>query len=254
MTVSAVTTATLAPGGNLVQLILTHLHEVEERSVLVVASKVLSFAERCLLADGGDQQLFTLARDEADLFIEPHLSRYAVMLTVKGSWMFANAGIDRSNADGQLSTWPPNPQASCERLWSQLREAWQVQSLGVVVADSGGIPLNWGVVGRAIAHCGFEALRDYVGTADLFGRPLRMERVNVPHALAAAAGVVMGEGAESRPAAVISGLEDVRFQDRPPTEQELAGLRISMEDDLYAPLLANAPWRRGGGGSGRHVG
>ena len=39
-----------------------------------------------------------------------------------------------------------------------------------------------------------------------------------------------------------------------PTEQELAGLRISMEDDLYAPLLANAPWRRGGGGSGRHVG
>ena len=252
VTVTAVATRTLAPGEDLAEFVVTYLPAVPERSVLVVASKAVSFAERCLVADAGDdQQVYALVRDEADLFVDPHLSRYQVMLTIKGGWMFANAGIDRSNADGQLALWPVDPQRSCERLWQRLRAAWSVDLLGVIVTDSGGIPLNWGVVSRAIAHCGFEALRSYVGRPDLFGRPMQMERANLAQGLAAAAGVVMGEGAESRPLALIAAPEEVAFQDRPPSAEELAGLRISLEEDLYAPVLAAAPWQPGGAGGGR---
>ena len=252
MTVTAVATRTLTVGEDLADFVVAHLPEVADRSILVVASKALSFAERALVADAGDdQRLYALVRDEADQFIDPHLSRYAVMLTIKGGWMFANAGIDRSNADGQLALWPADPQRSCEALWQRLRAAWGVGSLGVIVTDSGGIPLNWGVVSRAIAHCGFEALRDYVGRPDLFGRQMQMERANLAQGLAAAAGVVMGEGAESRPLALIAAPDDVKFQDRPPTADELAGLRIRLEDDLYAPVLEAAPWQRGGGGVAR---
>ncbi len=35
------------------------------------------------------------------------------------------------------------------------------------------------------------------------------------------------------------------------TADELAGLRIRLEDDLYAPVLEAAPWQRGGGGMAR---
>jgi hypothetical protein len=34
----------------------------------------------------------------ADLWLDPNESVYQVMLTIKGNWMFANAGIDESNS------------------------------------------------------------------------------------------------------------------------------------------------------------
>jgi F420-0:gamma-glutamyl ligase len=56
----------------------------------------------------------------------------------------------------------------------------------------------------------------------------------------------MGEADEQTPMAVIEDVPFVTFQERDPTGEELAALRISLEDDLYAPLLTRAPWRQGG--------
>jgi len=244
MTVIGVRTRLIGVGDDLVAAIVEQLPQVAEGAILVVASKVVSFAERRLVADtGSDEQLYALVRREADRFIDPHLSKYAIMLTIKGSWMFANAGIDHSNADGHLALWPVDPQSSCIALWRQLRQRWRLRHLGVILADSGGIPLNWGVISRCIAHCGFEALRSYVGRNDLFGRPLQMERANLAQGMAAAAGVVMGEGAESIPLALLSEVDTVTFQDHEPTAEELAALRITLEDDAYAPVLESAPWQ-----------
>jgi coenzyme F420-0:L-glutamate ligase/coenzyme F420-1:gamma-L-glutamate ligase len=245
MTVVGVGTRVIGVGDDLLAAIVAAVPTVAEGSILVVASKVVSFAERRLVPDSGsDEQLYALVRREADRFIEPHHSKYAIMLTIKGSWMFANAGIDRSNANGHLALWPVDPQASCVALWRGLKERWRLRRLGLILADSGGIPLSWGVVSRCIAHCGFEALRSYVGHEDLFGRPLQMERANLAQGLAAAAGVVMGEGAEGVPLAVLGDVEVVTFQDREPTDDELAALRISIEDDVYAPVLESAPWQQ----------
>jgi dihydrofolate synthase / folylpolyglutamate synthase len=95
-----------------------------------------------------------------------------------------------------------------------------------------------------LAHSGFQAINDYRGTPDLFGRPLRMTKVNVVDALATAAVVVMGEGNEQTPLALIRDISFVAFQDRNPTEEELQGLHIELDDDLYAPLLTSVPWQR----------
>ncbi len=97
----------------------------------------------------------------------------------------------------------------------------------------------------ALAHSGFQAVNDYVGTPDLFGRRLRVTRVNVADALAAAAVFTMGEGAEQTPLAVISDLSNVVFSEHEPSEAELAALRIEPEDDLYAPLLQAVRWQPG---------
>ena len=252
MTVSAVRTPLIRPGCDLAAVLRDSLPApLPDRCVVVVASKVVSIAEGRLTGRAGDRAaLHDLVRREAEYYLEPHASRYDIMLTIKGNWMFVNAGIDQSNAAGQLAPWPSDPQRSANELWHRLREhAAGERRLGVILADSGGIPLNWGVVGRGIAHCGFVALRDYTGTPDLHGRPFTMEKTNLVQSIAAAAVLEMGEGAERTPVAVVEEVGRLQFQDREPTAAELEALRISLEDDAYAPILRSAPWHRGAAGS-----
>lgn len=251
MTVTAVRTPLIRPGSDLAEELAACLpRPLPDRSVVVVASKVVSIAEGRLTGRAGDRAaLHELVRAEAERYLEPHASRYDIMLTIKGNWMFVNAGIDQSNAAGRLALWPRDPQRSANRLWRRLRERSAGGArLGVIIADSGGIPLNWGVVGRGIAHCGFVALRDYVGAPDLYGRPLTMEKTNLVQSLAAAAVLEMGEGSEQTPVALLEEVGRLQFQPREPTAAELQALRISLEDDAYAPVLRHAPWKRGGAG------
>ena len=249
MTVTAIRTPLIRPGNDLAGELAASLPlPLPDRCVVVVASKVVSIAEGRLTGRAGDRgQLHDLVRTEAEWYLEPHASRYDIMLTIKRNWMFVNAGIDVSNADGQLAPWPRDPQRSANELWRRLREHGAgARRLGVIIADSGGIPLNWGVVGRGIAHCGFQALRDYTGTPDLHGRKFTMEKTNLVQSIAAAAVLEMGEGAEQTPVAVVEGVGRLQFQQREPSPAELQALRISLEDDAYAPVLRHAPWKRGG--------
>lgn len=251
MTVTATRIPLIRPGSDVAAVLAAHLPApLPDRCVVVVASKIISVAEGRLTGRSDDREaLHHLVRREADYYLEPHASRYDIMLTIKGNWMFVNAGIDQSNAAGQLAPWPRDPQRSANDLWRRLRRHTAGERcLGVVIADSGGIPLNWGVVGRGIAHCGFQALHDYTGMPDLYGRKLTMEKTNIVQSIAAAAALEMGEGAERAPAALVERISRIRFQGREPTAAELAALRISLEDDAYAPILRAAPWRRGAGG------
>ena len=72
-----------------------------------------------------------------------------------------------------------------------------------------------------------------------------MTKVAVVDGLAASAVLVMGEGREQTPIAVINNVPFVKFQNRNPTEQELNELQIAIEDDVYAPLLKSVDWRKG---------
>jgi F420-0:gamma-glutamyl ligase len=72
-----------------------------------------------------------------------------------------------------------------------------------------------------------------------------MTKVRAADALATAAVLVMGEGNEQTPLAVIDDIPFVTFQERDPSAEELQQLRIDMEDDLYAPLLKEVEWCRG---------
>ncbi len=52
----------------------------------------------------------------------------------------------------------------------------------------------------------------------------------------------MGEGNEQTPLCVLEGLPNIRFQDRPPTEAELALISIAPEEDIYEPILRHCRW------------
>jgi F420-0:gamma-glutamyl ligase len=105
--------------------------------------------------------------------------------------------------------------------------------------------MRWGVTGMSLAHSGFGALKNYIGEKDLFGREFKFEKLNIADSLAASAVLVMGEGSEQTPLAIIEDLPQVEFLERNPTNEELKELKINIEDDLYAPLLKSVMWRKG---------
>lgn len=230
---------------DLLALIDCHLPEFHENSVLAITSKIVSICQgRIVRSETVDRQ--RLIESESDRFLPPSASRYGVTLTVKGNILSPNAGIDESNGDGYFILWPHNPQKVVNDLRRHLCTRFALRHVGVILTDSSPVPLRWGVNGVVVAHSGFAAINDYIGKPDLFGRRLRMTTVNVANALAVAAVLVMGEGSESTPMAVISDLPFVHFQSRNPTKKELEALRIDPADDLYAPLLTSVDWQKGG--------
>lgn len=249
MRVNTVKTRLVEPGDDIREIIGKSIQVLPEKSILVIASKIFSFCENRLVEKktGQPEEKHELAKQEAEYYLDPHSSKYNLMLTIKQNWMFVNAGIDESNAANQYSLWPVNPQRSVNQVWQFLRRQYRLKRVGVIMSDSRSFPLNWGVVGHGIVHCGFVALKSYVGEPDLFGRKMKMEKVNLVQSIAAAAVLEMGEGNEQTPMAVVTGVKQIVFQNHQPTVLELDALKIKMADDAYAPLLLKAGWKKGKG-------
>ena len=76
----------------------------------------------------------------------------------------------------------------------------------VLISDSFGRPWRMGVTNVAIGLSGMAALVDQRGHQDRDGRVLQVTQIALGDAVAAAAGLVMGEGSEGVPAALVRGL------------------------------------------------
>lgn len=218
-----------------------------EKSVIAVSSKIIALCEG-RVADPKDKTRDELAEEEAELYLPRATNPFDVMVTIKHNTLIASAGIDQSNANGQYVLWPKDPQQSADIIREFLCKQYKRKYIGVIVTDSRLSPLRWGVTGVSIAYSGFVPLNDYVGKPDVFGRLLRVEKVNVADTLAAAAVGVMGEGDEQTPLAVITDASFVSFLDRSPTQAERDALTIDMYHEVFTPLLASVAWKKGKGG------
>jgi coenzyme F420-0:L-glutamate ligase/coenzyme F420-1:gamma-L-glutamate ligase len=116
-------------------------------------------------------------------------------------FVMANAGIDQSNVgeEGHALLLPRDPDGSAAALAARL-------GLPVVITDSFGRAWRRGTVGVAIGAAGLPALRDLRGQPDLFGRTLMVSITGFADEIAAATGLVMGQGAEGQPAVLVRGL------------------------------------------------
>lgn len=233
-------------GCSLIELIERAVPEMPERSILAVTSKIVSLCEGSAVPLSSTEK-DTLVRKESDYYIPSEKNKWGVTLTLTRNILIPSAGIDESNADGTYLLWPRNPQKTANELRAHLVRRFTRRALGVLITDSKTAPLRRGTTGIALAHSGFDALTDYVGSKDLFGKPFRVSRRSVVDGLAGAAVCAMGEGSEQTPLALISDLSFVRFRSRNPTKMELKFLHIPLTEDLYASLLRAAPFRRGGG-------
>ncbi|MBI2033435.1 MAG: coenzyme F420-0:L-glutamate ligase [Candidatus Levybacteria bacterium] len=217
---------------------------LHEKSVVAITSKIISICEgRVVALEKADRE--ALVEKEAEYFLPASENQYGFNITVKHNMLIASAGIDESNGNGYFVLWPSDPQLWVNKIREYLSQKHKVKHIGVIITDSKTTPLRWGVTGAAISHSGFKALNNYMQKPDIFGRPLHVTKANIMDGLAAAAVVVMGEGIEQTPLAVLEDLPFVHFQDRNPTQEELEMLRISLEDDIYAGILKKAKWRKG---------
>lgn len=222
-----------------------YLPSFEERSILIITSKIISILEGRVVKIG-DREKADLVSEEADLILQDAQSQYGITLTVKNGVLIPTAGIDESNGDGYYILWPKNAQETADTIREYLCKRFGIKNAGVLITDSTTAPLRWGTRGIAVAHSGFKALSDYIGKKDLFGRKITVTKASITDGLAAAGVLVMGEGAEQTPLAVAKELPFVTFQDCNPTKEELAELEISIEEDLYAPILTKGRWKKTG--------
>lgn len=232
LSITPIHTSLFHPGQALADFVVKSIPTsvLHEGVIIAVTSKIVSLAENRLVPKSEIEKPDLIAR-EADYNLGP--IGYGSILTVKESLLIASAGIDESNSEtGHYILYPEKPFESARRLHQVLRERWNLSRVGVILTDSRTSPLRFGVTGVSLAYWGFKGLQDKVGSNDLFGRPMQMTKINFADGLAAAATLVMGEGDESRPLAVIAGA-DVEFCDSiDPLE-----LRVPLEEDLFYPLF-----------------
>jgi coenzyme F420-0:L-glutamate ligase / coenzyme F420-1:gamma-L-glutamate ligase len=122
--------------------------------------------------------------------------------------VMANAGVDQSNVPGseqRVLLLPEDPDASAAALRGSLAAIFGA-SPALIITDTFGRPWRSGVCGTAIGASGITTLLDRRGERDRFGRELRVTQVAIADALAAAATLLMGEGAEGRPVVLARGL------------------------------------------------
>ncbi len=225
-------------------LILENVKILPEKSILAISSKVVALCENRVVPFDDVTRDELIAR-EAEYFIDPDVSPYGHHFTINGGTLVGGAGIDLSNADGNWVLWPRDSFASANSVRNFLRKHFGVKNLGIIITDSVSSPLRRGTKGEMIAWSGFEAVRDYVGEKDLFGRDFVMEMSGVGTSLAVAANVVMGEGAEKTPLAMVTDIDFVKFVDHDPTRAEIDVAFVPFDQDLFMPFLKTMPWQKG---------
>lgn len=221
-----------------------YIRSIQEESIIAISSLVVSLCEGNVFSIG-TVNLNRLITREADLHLKLNHSLGRFGLTIKNGIFVANSGIDESNSNGYYVLWPKNPQLTANQIRKYLSRRFKLKNVGVIITDSRSVPLRWGTLGVGIVHSGFKALNSYVDKPDIFGRKFVATRLSIVDGLAAAAGVVMGEGAEQTPILIIEDVPFVKFQSRNPTSKEIKALKIDLEDDLFSPLLKAVAWKSG---------
>lgn len=221
---------------------------IEDGSIIAITSKIVSICEGNVVPKNAISKEDLIVR-ESDKYLPATLSKYGNHFTITKNTLIPTAGIDESNGEGYYILWPKDVQKTANGIRQYLSKKHGIRNVGVVITDSTCQPLRRGIYGITLAHSGFRALRDYIGKPDLFGRPMKVTQSNIAGGIAAAAVLVMGEGAEQTPLCLLTELNDIVFQQRNPTAEELEELAISLDDDLFAPFLTSVEWWQGLGGT-----
>lgn len=218
--------------------------EIEDGDVIVVAQKIVSKAEgRVIRLDlvepskkalkiagetGRDSRIVELVLRESKRFLK--VSEQILIVEDHRDLVNINAGIDKSNVKGsnRYALLPVDPDKSARNLRSHIKMLTG-RDVGVIISDSYSRAFRRGQVNFAIGLAGVNPFVDYRGTPDLFGYVLQVKFSAVVDELAGAGELVMGQGKEGIPVAVIKGLEPCNST----VKSSSKDLFITEEEDLF---------------------
>ncbi len=227
MQLTAIHTDVFKEKEDLPSFVVRFIPAVQENTLVAVSSKVIALWKGNTVPYTSPAQKETLIKQVSQRVLKTPLA----FLTIKDGMVMTNGGVDESNADGKLITLP-DCYACAEELRTALRQAWNIQNLGIVITDSMILPLRAGVIAAAVGYAGFQGVKDLRGQADIFGKKLKTTLVNVADSLATSAALLMGEANEQCPLCVITNAPVV-FTEHTHREE----ISYPAENDLYTPLL-----------------
>jgi coenzyme F420-0:L-glutamate ligase/coenzyme F420-1:gamma-L-glutamate ligase len=240
------------PGDDIAELILRRARSLQiviaDGDVLIIGHKIISkseariarlsavepsrravrIARKCLK----DPRLVQLVLSESRRIIK--VKHGILLVETKQGIACLNAGIDKSNVEGpdMFCLLPKNPKLSAAGIAKRILERTG-KRVEVIVTDTYSRPFRTGQIEFAIGTSGLDPFVDYRGTKDLFGNVLKFKRVSIADELACAGELVMGQGAEGVPVAIIKGANRTR------TSNHNIGSRLLMgrSRDLFRGTL-----------------
>lgn len=217
-------------GDDLVRLILDGVERAgiqpQDGDVFILAQKIVSKAEGRLIylpdvepsdealslaeVTGKDPRILDVILDESSSILR--LREGLIVVEHRLGFVCANAGVDRSNVQGQYGAdddWvlllPEDPDRSAQKLREALMNEMGKQ-LAVLIIDSHGRAWRMGTAGVCIGAAGFPALLDLRGEPDLFEVTLKSTEVGLADEIASGASALMGQANEGRPVIHLRGL------------------------------------------------
>lgn len=216
----------IEPAADLPSLLISALdgmgEDLRDGDIVVFAQKVVSKAEnrRVRLADvtpgpealtlavetGKDPRLIELILTESTEIVRKREG--LIIARHRNGCVVANAAIDLSNTgSGDTAILLPEDADKSAKEIAKGIKAQSGRSVAVVINDSMGRAWRMGTSGTAIGAHGITALDDRRGAADREGNVLQSSEIAIADEVAAAASLLMGQGAESLPVVVVRGLD-----------------------------------------------
>ncbi|MBV1880662.1 MAG: coenzyme F420-0:L-glutamate ligase [Pseudomonadales bacterium] len=241
------------PEDNIAQLIMNAAENqqknIAENDVIVIAQKIISKAEnRYVILDS-----VTPSEEAIKLSLEVQKDPRYVELVLRQSnavirkkpnvlivehtlgFIHANAGMDQSNIEHhegkeRVLLLPVDSDASAEKIRQTIKQKLGV-NVGVIINDSMGRAWRNGTLGLAIGVAGFNAVENYIGGQDIFGRELMVTEVAAADEMAAGASLVMGQTQEKTPVVLVRGYQPSEPDD--PAQKGVKPLLRPKERDLF---------------------
>ena len=238
----------IEPNDNLAEIIFNSIKNnnisVDNYDVLVIAQKVISKSENRYV----DLDTVKVSKEAQDLALKLNKDKGLVQLIMNESkkilsteknviivehllgFININAGIDQSNIpqDKNLALLlPEDPSKSAKELQIKLSEMLD-KNISIIVSDSMTRPYRSGVINFALASHNIQSLLDLKGEKDLYGNKLKGTEVAVADELASAAGLLMGQSDEKKPAILIKGFNKSSYE-----VNNSFDLIVNENDDLY---------------------
>lgn len=187
-----------------------------DRDILIIASKALAYSQGRLVRIANETEFKQLIKKEADkVLLDSEMT-----ITLKNKILIPNAGIDKSNTPkGVAVLWPEDPFGNARQIRFALMKEYKLKKLGIVISDSHCQPLRLGTSGIAIGWAGFEGVRDYRGTKDLFGKKMRYTQIAIADNIASASNLLMGETNASTPFVIVRG-SDIKWTGKKASEKD----------------------------------
>jgi coenzyme F420-0:L-glutamate ligase/coenzyme F420-1:gamma-L-glutamate ligase len=221
---------------------------LENGDIVAISQKIVSKAENRLVdlkslnpsikaqelahLSGKDARLIECVLNETKRLVKA--SKGIIISENNQNIVCLNAGIDKSNVFGNscYSLLPINPDESAKKIRERLMKISK-KKIAVIICDTYSRPFRRGQVEFAIGIAGIKPIKDYRGKFDLFKRILRFKYVAIADELASAAELVMGQGNEGIPVAIIRGLSEIEWDENSSSYE----LYISNEEDLFKDTL-----------------